>query len=264
MTTGILQDKVAIVTGSGRGIGRGIAVEYAKEGAKVIVASRSQGSIDETCAEIRDLGGTALGVTCDVGNHDDIRRTVATAVEQFGGVDILVNNAQAFGTPEAPDASCGTTPLEEYRDAEWFHTFQTGPTASYLFMKAAFPHLKASGQGRIINFGSCYGQMGYPGTVAYNSAKEAIRSLTRTAANEWGQYGITCNVMNPAIETDSFRDYALLHPTFLEQEMPKIPMRRFGQANRDAGRIAVFIAGPDASFLTGMTFMVDGGYFMYP
>lgn len=262
--TGALQGKVAIVTGSGRGIGRGIAVEFAKEGARVIVASRSRGSVDNTCAEIEALGGVAFGVTCDVGNADDIKRTVAAAVERFGGIDILVNNAQSFGTPEAPEGSCGTMPLEDYRDAEWDYTFRTGPTASFLFMKAAFPYLKASGHGRIINFGSSYGQMGYPGTVAYNAAKEAIRSLTRTAANEWGQYGITCNVISPAVETDAFRDYVAAHPEFIPQELPKIPMRRFGDPYKDAGRIAVFIAGPDASFLTGMTFMVDGGFFMYP
>lgn len=262
--SGVLKDRVAIVTGSGRGIGRGIAVEYAKEGAKVVVASRSQGSIDGTLSEIESIGGTAIGVTCDVGNHDDIRTAVATAADKFGGIDILVNNAQSFGTAEAPDASCGVTPLEDYRDAEWEHTFQTGPTASYRFMKAAFPYLKASGAGRIINFGSSYGQMGFPGTVAYNAAKEATRTLTRTAANEWGQFGITCNVINPAVETDSFRDYVALHPEFIPQELPRIPMRRFGHPYSDAGRVAVFIAGPDSSFLTGMTFMVDGGFFLYP
>lgn len=260
----ILKDRVAIVTGSGRGIGRGIAVEFAREGAKVVVASRSQSSIDQTCAEIEAFGGTAFGVTCDVGNHDDIKRTVAAAVDRFGGIDILVNNAQSFGTPEAPEGSCRTTPLEDYRDAEWFFTLQTGPTASYLFMKAAFPYLKQSGHGRIINFGSSYGQKGFAGTVAYNAAKEAIRSLTRTAANEWGQYGITCNVINPGIETDALRDYAEQHPDVLEKTLPTIPMRRLGHPYRDGGRVALFIAGPDASFLTGMTFMLNGGTFMYP
>ncbi len=261
---GILQDRVAIVTGSGRGIGRGIAVEYAREGAKVVVASRSQGSIDGTLAEIAALGGTAIGVTCDVGRHDDVLRTVARTVERFGGIDILVNNAQSFGTPEAPEGSCGTTPLEDYRDAEWDFTLLTGPTASFRFMKAAFPYLKASGQGRVINFGSSNGQRGAAGTVAYNAAKEAIRALTRTAANEWGRYGITCNVINPGIETDAYRDYMQKHPELQSDATPRNPMRRMGDAYADGGRVAVFLAGPDASYLTGMTFMVNGGGFMYP
>ena len=178
----ILKGKAAIVTGAGRGIGRGIAVEFAREGASVVVASRSQGSIDRTVGEIRAEGGTALGVLCDVGSHDDIKRTVAETVQAFGRLDIMVNNAQSFGTAEEPAPNPVLTPLEDFRDGEWERTLMTGPTASYRFMKAAFPYLKASGAGRIINMGSEWGQVGYAGSVAYNSAKEAIRGLTRTGA----------------------------------------------------------------------------------
>ena len=261
---GILQGRVAIVTGSGRGIGRGIAVEYAKEGAKVVVASRSQGSIDETLKLIADAGGTAIGAVCDVGEHADIKTTVAKAVETFGGLDIMVNNAQAFGTKAQPDPSPVLTGIENFRDEEWERTFLTGPTASYLFMKEAFPHLKASGHGRIINFGSCWGQFANAGSVAYNSAKEAIRGLTRTGAREWGQYGITCNVINPAIETDAMINHQKVNPELVKAAMMQVPMRRYGDIFTDGGRIAVFIASDDASFLTGMTFQVDGGMFMSP
>jgi len=261
---GILEGRVAIVTGSGRGIGRGVAIEFAKEGAKVVVASRSQGSIDETLQGVRDAGGTAVGMVCDVGNHDHIKATVAKAVETFGGLDILVNNAQAFGTLEQPDSSPNLTPIEDFRDAEWDRTLLTGVTASYRFMKAAFPYLKASGRGRVINFGSNWGQMGNAGSVAYNAGKEAIRGLTRTAAREWGQYGITCNVYNPAIETDAMRNHIREHPEESKSALLAVPMRRWGDIYKDGGRVAVFIASDDASFLTGMTFMVDGGMFMYP
>lgn len=261
---GILDGRVAIVTGSGRGIGRGIAVEFAKEGAKVVVASRSQGSIDETLKQIADAGGIAIGAVCDVGNHDNIKATVQKAVDTWGGLDILVNNAQAFGTLEKPDPSPVLTPIEDFRDAEWERTLLTGPTASYRFMKAAFPHLKASGRGRIINFGSNWGQMGNAGSVAYNAAKEAIRGLTRTAAREWGQYGITCNVYNPAIETEAMINHRKKNPEASEAARMMVPMRRWGNIYNDGGRVAVFIASDDASFLTGMTFMVDGGMVMYP
>ncbi|MBV9841904.1 MAG: SDR family oxidoreductase [Sphingomonadaceae bacterium] len=260
----ILDGRVAIVTGSGRGIGRGIAVEFAKEGAKVVVASRSQGSIDGTLKEIADAGGTAIGTVCDVGNHDHIKATVAKAVDTWGGLDILVNNAQAFGTLEQPDPSPVLTGIEDFRDAEWDRTLLTGVTASYRFMKAAFPHLKASGRGRVINFGSNWGQMGNAGSVAYNAGKEAIRGLTRTAAREWGQHGITVNVYNPAIETEALQNHARIHPEESNAALQVLPMRRWGDIYKDGGRVAVFIASDDASFLTGMTFMVDGGMLMYP
>jgi len=261
--TGILEGRVAIVTGAGRGIGRGVAVELAREGAKVVVASRSRNSIDETLAEIGHRSA-AIGVVCDVASKQDILASVAGAVEAFGGLDILVNNAQAHGTREATDRALGLTPLEDFRDGEWEHALLTGPTASYRFMKAAFPYLKVSGRGRVINFSSTLGMRGSAGSVAYNAAKEAIRALTRTAANEWGRHGITCNVINPAIETDGLRSFIEHDPESGAAAMRDVPMRRWGDIYRDGGRVAVFIASDDASYLTGMTFMVDGGKFMCP
>jgi NAD(P)-dependent dehydrogenase (short-subunit alcohol dehydrogenase family) len=259
-----LVGKTAIVTGAGRGIGRGIAIALAEEGARVVVSSRSEGPIAKVVSEIEAAGGVALGAVCDVGDKRAIEATVRRAVEAFGGLDILVNNAQSFGCAEQPAGHPVITPLEEFRDGEWEFTFRTGATASFWFMKAAFPHLKASGEGRIINFGSHWGQMGYEGAVAYNATKEAIRGLTRTAAREWGKYGITCNVIVPAIETEALIEYKQHHPERMNAMVETIPMRRYGDPLEDAGRIAAFIASTDARHLTGMTFNVNGGYFMYP
>ena len=260
----ILKGKVAIVTGAGRGIGRGIAVEFAREGASVVVASRSRGSIDRTVDEIRAEGGEAIGVQCDVGALDDIKQTIAETVKQYHRIDILVNNAQSFGTAEEPAANPVLTPLEDFRDGEWERTFATGPTATYQFMKAAFPHLKASGAGRIINFGSHWGQIGYAGAAAYDAAKEAIRGLTRVAAREWGQYGITANVINPMIASDALIYFRDNNPEASRDSLKTLPLRRYGDIYSDGGRIAVFLAGPDSSYLTGMTFQVDGGLFLHP
>ena len=262
--TKILDGKVAIVTGAGRGIGRGIAIEFAAEGAQVVVASRTQATVDRTVAEIEAKGGVALGIRCDVGSASDIEGTVEATVARFGALDIMVNNAQGFGTAKEPAPMPVLTGLESFDDHEWDYTFATGPTATYLFMKHAFPYLKQSGSGRVINFGSHWGQMGFAGSAAYNACKEAVRGLSRTAAREWGQYGITVNTINPAIATDAMEAFAKHDPEAAKAALAEVPMRRFGDPIDDGGRIAVFLAGPDASFLTGATFQVDGGMFMYP
>jgi len=258
----VLSGKVAIVTGAGRGIGRGIAVELAAEGAKVIVASRGQSSIERTVHEICAAGNEAHGIQCDVADPDAIRNTVAETVERYGRLDILVNNAQAYGPPGK--TPLGRMPTEDVDIAAWQYLFDTGPTASLRFMQAAFPFLKESGAGRVINFGSYYGQIGFAETAAYNSAKEAIRGLSRTAAREWGKHNITVNVINPALRSDSLDSFIRNRPEEAAVVLEQIPLQRYGDIFKDGGRVAVFLAGPDSSYLTGMTFQLDGGLFMHP
>jgi NAD(P)-dependent dehydrogenase (short-subunit alcohol dehydrogenase family) len=264
MSGAVLKGKVAIVTGASRGIGRGIAHAFAAEGAKVVVVSRTREGVDRVAAEIREAGGTATGIVCDVADAAAIRATVDKTVAAFGGIDILVNNAQGFGSAAAPAASTVLTPLENLPEADWDFSFATGVTASLRFMQAAFPHLKKGGAGRVINFGSCWGQTGFEGAAAYNANKEAIRGLSRTAAREWGRHGITVNIINPVISTDAFANYVRDVPEAADAMLKQIPVARYGDPEQDAGRIAVFIAGPDSGFLTGMTFQVDGGYYMHP
>jgi len=261
---GVLKGKVAIVTGASRGIGRGISHAFAAEGAKVIVASRGKPGVDAVVKEIRDAGGDATGAVCDVGDAKAITATVAQAVSTYGGLDILVNNAQGFGSATEPAASTVLTPIQDLPESHWDYSFQTGATATFRFMKTAFPHLKKSGAGRIINFGSFWGQIGFEGAVAYNANKEAIRALSRTAAREWGKHGITVNVINPLLVTDAFHDWANAAPDAAAGMVAQIPVARTGDPEKDGGRIAVFLAGPDSGFLTGMTFQVDGGFYMYP
>lgn len=262
--TNALDGKVAIVTGAGRGIGRAIAVAYAAEGAKVVVSSRTPATIDEVVGEIKAMGGTALGVACDVGRANDIVATVARTVAAFGTVDILVNNAQGFGTEASPQASTTYVAVEDTDEDEWDYTLRTGPTATLRFMKAVFPHMKAQHYGKIINFASSSGQIGFEGNTSYNAAKEAIRALSRTAAREWGQYGINVNVINPALETRAFDAWKTARPDFVEALKEKIPMRRLGDPTRDAGPLAVFLAGPGSDYMTGGTFMLEGGMHTLP
>jgi 2-hydroxycyclohexanecarboxyl-CoA dehydrogenase len=264
MDTKILKDKVAIVTGAGRGIGRAIALSYGREGAKVVVASRTQSTVDEVAKQIRDEGGTAIGVACDVGKRDQVFNTVKRAVDEYGTVHILVNNAQGFGTEAKPQPSTVFMACEDTNEDEWEYTLRTGPTASLWFMKAVFPYMKKQHYGKIINFASSSGQIGFPGNTCYNSAKEAIRALSRTAAREWGQYGINVNIINPALETRAFDAWKKARPEFVESLKQQIPMRRLGDPERDGGPLAVFLASPGSDYMTGSTFMLEGGMHTLP
>lgn len=257
-----LKNKIAIITGAGRGIGRGIALRYGEEGMRVVVASRTASTVEAVVNEIKAAGGTAIGITCDVGDQDQIKSMVRQTVEAFGAVDVLVNVAQGFGTPSEPAGSPVVTPLEQYRDEEWEHTFRTGATATLWVMKAVFPHMKERG-GSIINFGSKWGIEGYPGTAAYNATKEAIRALTRTGAREWGKYGIKVNCINPVIQTDAAASVAKDRPDLMEHLVKLTPAGRLGDPYRDAGGLAAFLASGDSDFLTGHTFPLDGGYSIF-
>ncbi|MFC3173924.1 SDR family NAD(P)-dependent oxidoreductase [Novosphingobium bradum] len=259
-----LTGKVAIVTGAGAGIGRAIALAYGAAGARVVVASRTPASVAAVVGEITGAGGEALGVTCDVGFADQIQAMVDKAVAAFGAIHILVNNAQAFGTPSEPRLSSRRMPLEATDEEQLEFVFRTGAMASLWAMKAVFPHMKQAGYGRILNFGSSAGYSGAAGTVAYNMTKEAVRALTRTAAREWGQHGITANVLVPFLKTkastDSLADVAMPEDAMAS----RLPVRRWGTAERDLAPLAVFLAGEGSGYITGMDFTVEGGHTLKP
>jgi NAD(P)-dependent dehydrogenase (short-subunit alcohol dehydrogenase family) len=177
-----LDRKVALVTGAGRGIGRAIAEQYAIEGARVAVASRTPSTVDDVVATIKAAGGDAIGIVCDVGDATQIRDMVDQTAGAFGTVDILVNNAQSFGTRAAPLGHNPPTALEDLSEEEWDWTFDTGAKATLRAMQAAFPYMKAAGGGRILNFGSRRGLLCNPDSAAYNCTKEAIRARTPGAS----------------------------------------------------------------------------------
>jgi NAD(P)-dependent dehydrogenase (short-subunit alcohol dehydrogenase family) len=260
---GRLDGKVAIVTGAGRGIGRAIARDYALEGAKVVVASRTAATVAETVDVVEGCGADALGVTVDVGDSAAINRMVAETVERFGRIDVLVNNAQGFGTSDRPEGSPGFTALEDFPEDAWDYTFQTGLKGTLYAMQAVFPHMRDAG-GKIINFGSGNGIGAMKGTAAYNATKEAIRSLSRTAAAEWGKYGICVNVIIPTIVTDAARSFFEARPGIEDKLVAQIPLRRFGDVDRDIGPVAVFLASSDSDFVTGQAIHVDGGQILRP
>jgi NAD(P)-dependent dehydrogenase (short-subunit alcohol dehydrogenase family) len=191
---GLLEDKIAIVTGASQGVGRGEAMALAKEGAKVAVLARGYDGVVATAQAIEAIGGEALAIACDVRSVAQANAAVAQVVARWGTVDILVNNAQIIHAPHA---------FEDWSKTEMREAWESGALGTWAFMVACFPHMKERG-GRIINTCSATGH-GNPGSrlCGYASTKEAIRSLTRTAAREWGQYGITVNAISPMVQTET-------------------------------------------------------------
>jgi len=244
--------KVVIVTGSGRGVGKGMALHLGKGGARVVVAEWKPRLLEETSAELDALGVEHLGVVCDIQQHDQIDAMVADTVEHFGGVDCLINNAQTF-RPLAAVAEV------DEGDVDVFYT--SGVKGTLWAMQAVYPHMKAQGWGRIVNFASSMGITGGSGFAAYNASKEAIRALTRTAAREWAGDGIVVNAIAPAAAThhgDAAKQ-SEGYRIFIEN----CPMKRQGDPELDIGPIAWFLCSDACRYLTGHTFMADGGAFMW-
>lgn len=245
-----LRKKVAIVTGAGQGIGRGIAHKFAKEGARVVIAEWKAHRGERTRAELEGLGAEAINVPTDISEKRQIVELIAAAVKAFGTVDILVNCAQTF-TPNVP--------IEEKTDEMWHVSLITGPMATFWAMQAAYPVMKAGGGGRIINFASLNGEVGERLTVDYNASKEAIRAITRTAAREWGSDGILVNAIAPGAASPAYLAWAERQPELAEQQNKLRPIPWIGDPEADIGGVAVFLASDDSRYVTGHTIFVDGG-----
>jgi NAD(P)-dependent dehydrogenase (short-subunit alcohol dehydrogenase family) len=246
---GSLAGKVVVITGGGAGIGRGVAKAFAARGASVSVVGRRLDPLRSVCDEIETAGGKALAVTADVGVADDVRRYVATTVEHFGRLDVLVNNAQGYRHAFLLDAT----------DDDMELVWRTGPLAVFRSMKAAHPHLEAT-RGLIVNFGS--GTQFDPSEkfhATYNAAKGAIANLTRSAAVEWGPQGIRAVLVLPAAESDQLAAFRARDPQKYEEMMGRVPLGRFGDAEQDIGRPIAWLATDDARFITGSIVMLDGG-----
>jgi NAD(P)-dependent dehydrogenase (short-subunit alcohol dehydrogenase family) len=247
-----VEGRVVIVTGAGRGVGRGIAHHLGKGGASIVVAEWKADTMQRTVDELADLGVPVLGVECDINEPGEIRSMVDATVDRFGKVDGLVNNAQTF-RPMAPMADISEDDVDVF--------YRSGVKGSLWAMQAVYPHMKSQGWGRIVNFASSMGITGGRGFGAYNASKEAIRALTRTAAREWASDGIVVNAIAPAAATHhgAAGQQSEGYRIFIEN----CPMGRQGDPELDIAPIAYFLCSDACRYLTGHTFMADGGAFMW-
>ena len=249
---GKLVGHVAIVTGAGQGIGRGIAVVFAKEGAKVAIVDRNA----ETCAEvtkyIRSLGHEAIAIICDVGDSTQVEAMVKEVGDEYGSVDILVNSAQRYVPRRL---------VEEIEDEDWDKSIQVGLKSTWYCCKAAFPYMKEKG-GKIINMCSSAGLLGLEGRAVYCATKEAVRAFSKTVAREWGKYKIHVNVICPAAITPATMFMKNTDPEEYARMVDGSALGRWGDPENDIGRVAVFLASSDSDYMTGQTLVVDGGNIM--
>ncbi len=247
---GRLDGRVALVTGAGQGIGRGIALVLAREGAKVCVAELKEHRGERTVQEIRTAGGEALAIVADVGRKADVERMVEESVRRYASLDVLVNNAHGFGA---------RAPLEQIPDEQFDLSWTSGVKGTWWAMCAARPHMAARGWGRIINMVSLAADRGDAGLGEYNAAKAGIAALTRTAAREWGRQGITANAIAPGAWTRRGQDYAARDPEGFARAMAARPIGRLGDPETDIAPVALFLATDDSRFVTGHVLYVDGG-----
>ena len=253
-----LDGKVCIVTGAGGGMGRACAIEMAAQGGRVVAVDIKEAAARETEVLIRDAGGEGVAHVCNLRRKDEIAAMVAFAVDRFGGLDVLHNNAAVHETDLTPDTS-----IEDLSEEVWDAVYEINLKAIWLAIKYAAPHLKVSRNGpAIVNVASTGSFVSYPQAGAYCATKGGVLQLTKAAAVDLAPYGIRCNCYCPgAIDTPMVQKYYEAAPnkdTIMSVLTGAHLIPRLGRPDEIA-KLACFLASDDASFITGAAYVIDGG-----
>lgn len=246
-----MAERIILITGAGQGVGQGIALAFAEAGDTVILAGRTLEKLEETGRLIAQRGcGRALAIACDVKSAPSLQALIDRAVAEFGGIDILVNNAQEVPKGELLDVS----------DDAFVAGFESGPLATLRLMKLVHPIMAARGGGVIINLvSSVIQRWDMTGYGAYAAVKNAIQSLTRGAAAEWGKDNIRVLNIAPHAESPGLKRWAETNPDEARAFFKTIPLGRIGHCEQDIGQAVVGLCGSQLEYLTGATIPLDGG-----
>jgi 3-oxoacyl-[acyl-carrier protein] reductase len=247
-----LKDKVAIVTGSSRGVGRSIATAFGKEGANVVVNySSSQKAADEVVEKIKSFGSRAIAVKADIAKKAEAEMLAKAAVDEFGRIDILVNNA-GFTRPNM---------MLKMTEDEWDQVVDIHLKGAFLCSQAAAQYMKEQNSGKIINVTSVAGLVGTVGQINYSAAKGGLLSMTKSAARELARYNICVNVISLGIVATDMTEKIRTDEKLREIYMNRILLKKFAEAE-DISPAFVFLASDESNYITGQLLCVDGGYGM--
>lgn len=250
-----MENRVVLLTGGGGGIARGVARAFVDEGAKMILTDIFPEGMEKTKKELqRDFGADVFTYVADGSKEEEVKKAIEAGVAYFGKLDVLINSAQT--------SASGLT-LIEHTEADMDKAIYSGLYATFFYMKHAFPYLKEA-KGSVINFASGAGISGKPGQSSYAAAKEGIRGMSRVAANEWGMYDINVNVVLPLVMTDKLAQWGKENPEMFKKNLDSIPLGRYGDAQKDIGKVCIFLASYDAKYITGDTLFIQGGVGMKP
>jgi len=247
-----LKDKIAVVTGSSRGVGRAVALGFAKEGAKVVINYTSnEKAAEQVVGSIQSMGGEALSVKADVAQKSDVDKLIGSAIATFGGLDILVNNA-GFTRPAM---------MVKMTEEQWDQVVDIHLKGAFLCSQAAANHMKKKNCGKIINVTSVAGLVGTVGQINYSAAKGGIISMTKSIARELARYNVCANVISLGIVATDMTETIRADEKLREIYMNRILLKRFAEAE-DISPAFVFLASDESNYITGQLLCVDGGYGM--